>query len=94
LLAEIESKAQTVVNPPLADLAQSAYRPVLGQGVCDIRQAGGIRDCSKTVSVLGEGDVNPASLAGKHTHGRSKSLGKGWMPADLDRQMTWRPRRC
>src|SRR6266404_5201898 len=38
LFVEVEGEAHTGVNPTLADLAQSPYSPVLGQGVCDLRQ--------------------------------------------------------
>src|SRR5467141_4916816 len=38
LLVEVGREAHTAVNPTLADLAQSPYSPVLGQGVCDLRQ--------------------------------------------------------
>ncbi len=42
LLVEVEREAYTGVNPTLADLAQSPYSPVLGQGVCDLRQTCGV----------------------------------------------------
>src|SRR3984893_15593970 len=65
LLLKIEREAQTGrVNPTLADLAQSPYSPLLGQGVCDLRQACGVGDISKTVSLLGEGNAGLAGLAG------------------------------
>src|SRR5712664_3059377 len=57
LLVEVEREAYTVVNPTLADLAQSPYSPGLGQGVCDLGQTCGVRDSSKAVSLLGEGDA-------------------------------------
>src|SRR5439155_21149809 len=47
LLVEVDREAQSPVNPTLADLAQSPYSPVVGQGVCDLRQTCGIRDSSK-----------------------------------------------
>src|SRR3979490_1445648 len=47
LFVEVEGEAHTGVNPTLADLAQSPYNPVLGQGVCDLRQTCGVRDSSK-----------------------------------------------
>src|SRR5580700_8459293 len=46
LLVEVEREAYTVVNPTLADLAQSPYSPGLGQGVCDLGQTCGVRDRS------------------------------------------------
>src|ERR1700731_4336837 len=49
LLVEVEREAYTVVNPTLADLAQSPYSPGLGQGVCDLGQTCGARDRSKGV---------------------------------------------
>src|SRR3979490_1232739 len=64
LLVEVEGEAHTGVNPTLANLAQSPYSPLFGQGLCDLRQAGGVRDSSKTVSLLGEGDSRFACLAG------------------------------
>src|SRR5258707_11539558 len=42
LLVEVEREAHTGVNPTLADLAQPPYSPVLGQGVCDLRQTCGV----------------------------------------------------
>ena len=54
LLVEVEREAHTGVNPTLADLAQSPYSPMVGQGVCDLRQTRGVRDSSKAVSFLGE----------------------------------------
>src|SRR5499426_2837251 len=38
LLVVVEGEADTAVNPTLADLAQPPYSPMLGQGVCDLRQ--------------------------------------------------------
>src|SRR6266404_3218212 len=52
LFVEVEGEAHTGVNPTLADLAQSPYSPVLGQGVCDPRQTYGVRDRRKAVSFL------------------------------------------
>src|SRR5689334_5427230 len=64
LLVVVERETHTAVNPTLADLAQSPYSPVLGQGLCDLRQACGVRDSSKAVSGLGEGNACLARLAG------------------------------
>src|SRR5690349_15264508 len=64
LLVEVEGEAHTAVNPTLADLAQSPYSPLFGQGLCDLRQACGVGDSSKAVSLLGEGDASLARLAG------------------------------
>jgi hypothetical protein len=41
LLVEVEREAYTVVDPTLADLAQSPDSPGLGQGVCDLGQTCG-----------------------------------------------------
>src|SRR5580700_10372414 len=85
LFVEIESEAHTGVNPTLADLAQSPYSPVLGQGLCDLRQTCGVRDRRKAVCFLGEGDARPARLAGSVLMAVQDHLGgKGRMPADLD----------
>src|SRR6267378_8206181 len=85
LFVEVEGEAHTGVNPTLADLAQSPYSPVLGQGVCDLRQTCGVRDRRKAVSFLGEGD---ARLAGNVFMTVQDHLGReGRMPADLDGQM-------
>src|SRR3954454_11105054 len=64
LLVEVEGEAHTAVNPTLADLAQSPYSPLFGQGLCDLRQACGVGDSSKAVSLLGEGDARLARPAG------------------------------
>src|ERR1700736_3345551 len=88
LLVEVEGEAHTGVNPTLADLAQSPYSPLFGQGLCDLRQAGGVRDSSKTVSLLGEGDSRLACLAGDVLMAVQDHLGrKGRMTADLDGEM-------
>src|SRR5438477_2001246 len=88
LLVEVERETYTVVDPTLADLAQSPYSPGLGQGVCDLGQTCGVRDSSKAVSLLGEGDASVARLAGNVLVAVQDHLGgEGRMPADLDRQM-------
>src|SRR5690242_5349039 len=88
LLVEVEREAHTGVNPTLTDLAQSPYSPVFGQGLCDLRQTCGVRDSSKAVSVLGEGDARLARLAGNVLMAVQDHLGgEGRMPADLDGQM-------
>src|SRR6266436_4273122 len=88
LFVEVEGEAHTGVNPTLADLAQSPYSPVLGQGVCDLRQTCGVRDRRKAVSFLGEGDARLARLAGNVFMTVQDHLGReGRMPADLDGQM-------
>src|ERR1700719_2843887 len=77
--------AYTVVNPTLADLAQSPYSPGLGQGVCDLGQTCGVRDSRKAVSLLGEGDASLARLTGNVLVAVQDHLGgEGRMPADLD----------
>src|SRR5438045_7648428 len=84
LLVEVEREAYTGVNPTLADLAQSPYSPGLGQGVCDLGQTCGVRDSSKAVSLLGEGDARLARLAGNVLMADQDHLGgEGRMPADL-----------
>jgi hypothetical protein len=61
---------------------------VFGQGLCDLRQTCGVRDGSKAVSVLGEGDARLARLAGNVLMAVQDHLGgEGRMPADLDGQM-------
>src|ERR1700750_1072164 len=88
LLVEVEREAHTGVNPTLTDLAQSPYSPVFGQGLCDLRQTCGVRDSSKAVSVLGEGDARLARLASNVLMAVQDHLGgEGRMPADLDGQM-------
>src|SRR3979490_1532328 len=84
LLVEVEREAHTVVYPTLADLAQSPYSPVLGQGVCDLRQTCGVRDRSKAVSLFGEGDASLARLAGNVLVAVQDHLGgKGGCPLIL-----------
>src|SRR5215472_16218530 len=51
LLAEREAKASSV-NPTLRHRAQAPYHPVLGQGVCDPSQGGGVFDLGKTIPLL------------------------------------------
>ena len=88
LLVEVEREAYTVVDPTLADLAQSPYSPGLGQGVCDLGQTCGVRDSRKAVSLLGEGDASLARLAGNILVAVQDHLGgEGRMPADLDGEM-------
>src|SRR6201997_871476 len=88
LLVEVEREADTAVYPTLADLAQPPYSPVLGQGLCDLRQTCGVRDSGKAVSFLGEGDGRLARLAGNVRVAVQDHLGgEGRMPADLDGQM-------
>src|ERR1700751_5775019 len=72
----------------LADLAQSPYSPVFGQGVCDLRQACGVGDRRKAVPFLGKDDARFARLAGNVLMTVQDHLGgEGRMPTDLDRQM-------
>src|ERR1700757_2735192 len=88
LLVEVEGEARTGVNPTLADLAQSPYSPWFGQGLCDLRQACGVRDSSKAVSLLGEGNARFARLAGNIFMAIQDDLsGERRMAADLDGQM-------
>src|SRR3981189_1301381 len=88
LLVEVKREAHTAVNPTLADLAQSPYSRVLGQGLCNLRQTCGVRDRRKAVSFLGEGDARPARLAGNVLMAVQDHLGgKRRMPTDLDGEM-------
>src|SRR6267154_2145427 len=65
LLLQIERETQTgSINPTLAGRLQPPYSPLLGQGVCDLRQARGVRDMSKTISFLCKVDPGFACLAG------------------------------
>jgi hypothetical protein len=57
LFVEVEGEAHASVNPTLAELAQSPYSPVFGQGVCDLRQACGVGDRRKAVSFLSKDDA-------------------------------------
>src|SRR5258708_8808581 len=86
----MESEVETGrINPTLADLAQSPYSPLFGQGVCDLRQACGVGDISKTISLLGEGNAGLAGLAGDVLVAVQDHLGwEGGMPADFAGEMT------
>src|ERR1041384_395582 len=60
------------------------YSPLLGQGVCDFRQARGVRDMSKTVSFLCEFDSHFARLTGHVLVAIQDHLRGEWrMSADL-----------
>src|ERR1700737_2604316 len=88
LFVEVEGEGNTGGKPTLPGLAQTPYSPVLGQGVCDLRQTCGVRDRRKAVSFLGEGDAGPARLARNVLMAVQDHLsGKGRMPADLNGQM-------
>src|SRR5215831_7720353 len=88
LFVEVEREAHTSVNPTLADLAQSPYSPMLGQGVCDPGQTCGVRDACKAVSLLRKDDAGFACLAGDIFMAVQDHLGRERrMAADLDRQM-------
>src|SRR5262252_4954323 len=89
LLVVVKGEAHTGINPTLADLAQPPYSPLVGQGVCDLGQACGVRDSSKAVSVLGKGDAGLARLTGNIFVAIQDDLGgKGRMTTDLDGQMS------
>src|SRR6201981_937511 len=89
LLVEVEGEAETGVDPTLANLAQPPYSPMLGQGVCDLRQNCGVRDSRKTISLLGERDAGLTRLAGNVFRAVQHGLGgEARVAADLDRQMT------
>src|SRR4029077_4267268 len=71
-------------NPTLADLAQSPYSPLFGQGVCDLRQACGVGDISKTISLLVK--AMPALRAWQATYSWPFKItwaGKGGCPLTL-----------
>src|SRR5208282_227353 len=86
LLLKVEREAQAAaVNPPLTDLAQSPYSPLLGQGHCDLREAGRVGNSGETVAFLGESDAGFARLAGDVFMAIQDHLsGERWMPTDLD----------
>jgi hypothetical protein len=89
LLFQIQREAQTGrINPTLADPAQPPCSPLLGQGLCDVRQASGVRDMSEAVSFLDEAERRLACLAGHVLMAVQDHLGgKGRMPADFDGDM-------
>src|SRR5271169_6143397 len=89
LFLKVEREAQTgAVNPTLTDLAQSPYSPQLGQGLCDLREAGSVGDGGETVCFLGEPDACLARLTGDVFMAVQDHLrGERWMPADLDGDM-------
>jgi hypothetical protein len=65
LLLQIEHEAQAGrIDPTLADLTEPPYSPLPGQGLCDLRQACGIRDMREAVSFLREAQCCSACLAG------------------------------
>src|SRR6266516_3002971 len=64
LQAQREADASSV-NPTLTDLGQSPYHPLLGQGVCNLSQAGGVGDARKTIPLFLEVNLLPAGLAGE-----------------------------
>jgi hypothetical protein len=79
LLVEIEGEAQTGrIHPTLAGLAQPPYRPVVGQGVCDPREACELRDVRETVSLLGEPDASLAGRTGDPFMAVEDHLGGEW----------------
>src|SRR5207249_3106951 len=86
LLFQVERETQAGgINPTLAGLTQPPYSPLRGQGVCDLRQAGGVRDMSKTISFLGKVDPGLACLAGHVLMTVQHHLGgERRMAADLD----------
>ena len=55
LLLQIQSKTKTGrINPPLTKLPQPPCNLVVRQGICDLRQLGGVGDGSKAMVLLGE----------------------------------------
>ena len=65
LLLQVECEAQAgAINPTLADLVQAPYSPWLGQGICDLSQACGVGNMSKTVSILSKADSCLVCLTG------------------------------
>ena len=89
LLFQVEGKAQAGgINPTLADLVQSPYSPSFGQDVCDLRQACGVGNMSKTVAFFRKANSCLSRLASyvlvpvqDHLHGKRR------MPTDLDRDV-------
>src|ERR1700694_3399576 len=86
LLVQVERETQAGgINPTLAGLTQPPYSPLLGQGVCDLCQASGVRDMSKTVSFLCKADAGLARLASHVLMTIQHHLGgERRMAADLD----------
>lgn len=65
LLLRIQRKTQAGgINPTFTGLAQPPYGPLLKQNVCDLCQACGVGDMSKTVSFLCKADSGFARLTG------------------------------
>src|SRR5215469_16981615 len=54
LFFRIEGQAEAGINPTLADLGQAPYSRRGRQGVCDSRQACGVRNRSKTIPLFGK----------------------------------------
>src|SRR6516162_5495900 len=65
LLFQIKGETQAAaINPTLADRLQSPYSLLSRQGICDLSQAHGVGDLSKTVALLGKADSGFSGLAG------------------------------
>ena len=65
LLFPIKGETQaTAINPTLADRLQSPYSLLSREGICDLSQAHGVGDLSKTVALLGKADSGFSCLAG------------------------------
>src|SRR5512133_399292 len=90
LLLQVEREAQAgAINPTLAGLLQPPYSPLPGQGVCDLGQACGVRDMSKTIAIFCKADASFARLACYVLMPVEDHLGgERRMPADLDGDVT------
>src|SRR5439155_12933593 len=89
LLLQVEGKAKTgAIDPTLADLTQPPYSPRIGQGVCDLGQAGGVGNRSKAIALLSKVNSGPAGLTGHVFMTIQDHLtGKGRMSTDLEHHM-------
>src|SRR5207245_2118061 len=77
-------RATAAVDQRLKHLAQPPYSLLLRQGVCDLRQACGVGDMSKTISFFCKADPRLARLAGHVLVSVQDDLGgKGRVPADF-----------
>src|SRR3990170_2582130 len=88
LLLTLQSETQTRVNPTLTGSNQAPYRARSSHGICDPRQACGVRDLGKTVVFLGKKDLAPPCLTSHILMSIEDNLsGKGGMGTELDRQV-------